>query len=669
MNIVARMSGRPLAAAMTTWVVAAACCLVMLLLDLRLSDAGRSDLQQFLSGSIFFSIPILSAMIVGSALAIRRPHHPVGWLFLLLALAINIAGVIDEYAAYGAVARPGSLPGAQLAAVVGARTFIPWLMLLGFVLLLTPNGRLTGRFTRLAAWSIVIGGVVSFGAGLLRPYDGDYASLGIIRNPLEVSRGARLITAIGVSGTVVLHLGVVAGAALIVVRFRAARADERLQLRWLGMAAIPFVLFVLGAFAAAVLNSDLILQVMAGSFIAVIPLAVGLSVEQYHLYDVDRLVSRAVTWLVLTAVVIATYVMVVVFVGQSIGRAGDSEIPTVIATLAAVSVAWPLRRWIQDALDRRFNRRRFETLAILRAFAREPTPDITVEQALRIATGDATLCVAYLIGERDTWVSEEGLPNAPTAEGVTVQRRGETICTVNFNQSALERPTVEAAAAEVLAELENARLRAAIALQLVEVRESRARIVEAQLAERHKIERDLHDGAQQRLLGLAMQLRAVELSCDAERLRATAATAVDELQAAVRELRELANGLRPAVLADGGLAAALDDLAARSPVMVRLEMTRERFAPDIEETAWFIACEAVANAVKHAGPHSVAIRTCCTNGRLRLVIEDDGIGGADPTGSGLRGIADRAEVAGGTLTVQPRSGHGTIVIAELPCAS
>jgi signal transduction histidine kinase len=663
------MSGRPLAAAMTTWVVAAACCLVMLLLDLRLSDAGRSDLQQFLSRSIFFSIPILSAMIVGSALAIRRPHHPVGWLFLLLALAINIAGVIDEYAAYGAVARPGSLPGAQLAAVVGARTFIPWLMLLGFVLLLTPNGRLTGRFTRLAAWLIVIGGVVSFGAGLLRPYDGDYASLGIIRNPLEVSRGARLITAIGVSGTVVLHLGVVAGAVLIVVRFRAARADERLQLRWLGMAAIPFVLFVLGAFAAAVLNSDLILQVMAGSFIAVIPLAVGLSVEQYHLYDVDRLVSRAVTWLVLTAVVIATYVMVVVFVGQSIGRAGDSEIPTVIATLAAVSVAWPLRRWIQDALDRRFNRRRFETLAILRAFAREPTPDITVEQALRIATGDATLCVAYLIGERDTWVSEEGLPIAPTAEGVTVQRRGETICTVNFNPSALERPTVEAAAAEVLAELENARLRAAIALQLVEVRESRARIVEAQLAERHKIERDLHDGAQQRLLGLAMQLRAVELSCDAERLRATAATAVDELQAAVRELRELANGLRPAVLADGGLAAALDDLAARSPVMVRLEMTRERFAPDIEETAWFIACEAVANAVKHAGPHSVAIRTCCTNGRLRLVIEDDGIGGADPTGSGLRGIADRAEVAGGTLTVQPRSGHGTIVIAELPCAS
>jgi signal transduction histidine kinase len=211
-------------------------------------------------------------------------------------------------------------------------------------------------------------------------------------------------------------------------------------------------------------------------------------------------------------------------------------------------------------------------------------------------------------------------------------------------------------------------LRAAITLQLVEVRESRARIVEAQLAERRKIERDLHDGAQQRLLGMAMRLRAVEISGDPDRIRGALATTVDELQAAVRELRELANGLRPTVLIDGGLAAALDDLAARSPVPIHLETTAERFAPGVEETAWFIACEAVANAVKHAAPGAVAISAGRANGRLHLVIEDDGIGGADPAGRGLRGIADRAEAAGGTLTVHPRDGHGTVVIAELPCA-
>jgi signal transduction histidine kinase len=103
-------------------------------------------------------------------------------------------------------------------------------------------------------------------------------------------------------------------------------------------------------------------------------------------------------------------------------------------------------------------------------------------------------------------------------------------------------------------------------------------------------------------------------------------------------------------------------------VPIRLETTAERFAPGVEETAWFIACEAVANAVKHAAPHAVAIGASRTNGRLHLMIEDDGIGGADPAGRGSRGIADLAEAAGGTLTIYPRDGHGTIVMAELPCA-
>jgi signal transduction histidine kinase len=670
MNPHTRSAVLPRAAVGTTWVVAAACVAATLILDLRLSDVERDDLRETFSnsGAIFF-VPLASALVVGSALAIRRPRHPVGWLFLSLAVGVCVGGLLDAYAASGAIARPGSLPGAEIAAVMGDRVFIPWLMLLGLILLLTPSGRLHGRYSRLAAWTTMAGGVIGFSASLFRPYDGDFASLGIIRNPLEVSRGAEVIAAIALSGIVAMHLGVLAAAADMVARFGAARAQERLQLRWLGMAAIPFVVFVLGAFVAAVLNSELILAMMAGGFLAIVPLAVGLSIEQHHLYDVDRLVSRAVSWLLLSAAVVGTYSMVVIFVGQSIGRAWDSAIPVAAATLAAASVAGFLRRGIQDALDRRFNRRRFETLAMLRAFTREPTPSMTVEQALRAATGDPTLAVAYWIGDRSAWVSEAGLPIEPTGDGITVQRRGETVCIVGFDLSAIDRPIIEAAAAEVLTELENARLRAAITLQLIEVSESRARIVEAQLAERHRIERDLHDGAQQRLLGLALQLRAVEMSGNTQRMGTTIATAVDELQAAVRELRELANGLRPAVLTDGGLAAALDDLATRSPVPVRLEVTGDRFAPEIEETAWFIACEAVANAVKHAAPHSVAISACRANDGLRLVIEDEGIGGADPTGNGLRGIADRAAVAGGTLTVRPRGGQGTVVIAELPCAS
>ena len=128
-------------------------------------------------------------------------------------------------------------------------------------------------------------------------------------------------------------------------------------------------------------------------------------------------------------------------------------------------------------------------------------------------------------------------------------------------------------------------------------------------------------------------------------------------------------GLLPAALSDGGLAAAFDDLVSRTPVPVKLRATDRRFPLPIEETAWFITCEAVANAVKHAAPRSVAISAEQQGDHLRLVIEVDGRGGADPAGSGLRGIADRAEAVGGCLTVGERPGRGTIITAELPCAS
>ena len=201
------------------------------------------------------------------------------------------------------------------------------------------------------------------------------------------------------------------------------------------------------------------------------------------------------------------------------------------------------------------------------------------------------------------------------------------------------------------------------------MRESRARIVTAQIAERRKIERNLHDGAQQRLLALALQLRAAEISHDPTRALQVLNGAVDELRLAVKELRDLANGLAPATLTDEGLGAALEDLASRTPVPVRIDATAERFAAAVEETAWFIACEAVANAVKHAASRTVDITARRENGYLRLVIADDGVGGADAAGTGLRGIADRAETIGGHLSVRERQGAGTIVIAELPCGS
>lgn len=660
---------RSLTAVTVGWLIGFACLIATVVLEIRLSEAGRADLSERWAG-LAFLLPFLSAGVVGTTLALRRPRHPVGWLFLALALSLAAAGAIDSYAVYGAVARPGSLPAAEFMAVVGDITFIPWLTLLGLIMLLTPSGHLTARPWRFAAWATITGGTVAFCLGLFRPYRGVFADLGIVQNPIELTRLVRVVETGGVIALIVLHIGVLMGAVSLVVRFCRARDAERMQLRWLGWSAVPFACFVIGAFLAAIVGNDILLVLMAGGFMSIIPVSAALAIEHYHLYDIERLVSRGVLWVLLSAVLVSCYAIVVIFVGESLSNlGGESQIPAVAATLATVSILGPARRFLQDGLDRRFNRRRFDAIATIHRYLRDPSSNLTVEQALRDALDDKALTVAYWIDQRDRWVTAEGVPASPASTALSLMRHGQPLCAVTFDPQRVDRQTAGIVAREALAELENARLRAAITLQLVEVRESRARIVAAQLAERRKIERNLHDGAQQRLLAIALRLRAAEMSHNPGRLHDAVTHAVDQLQLAVQELRDLANGLLPSALSDGGLAAAFDDLALRTPIPVRLCATEQRYPAPVEETAWFIACEAVANAVKHAAPHLVTISAEHDGHHLRLVIEDDGNGGADSTGSGLRGITDRAEAVGGRVIVGERLGRGTIITAELPCAS
>jgi len=220
---------------------------------------------------------------------------------------------------------------------------------------------------------------------------------------------------------------------------------------------------------------------------------------------------------------------------------------------------------------------------------------------------------------------------------------------------------------EASTELDNVRLRAVISCQLEEVRASRARIVAAQADERHRIERNLHDGAQQRLLGLALELRALQVGDDAVGA-ATIDHTVSEIGAAVRELRELANGLRPSALADG-LGHALDDLAGRGPVPMALTADPVQLSPLVEETLWFVACEAVANVAKHADATRGGIELIADGDTVALVCWDDGRGRADLAGRGLQGIADRVEAVGGHLSLVSPPGDGTLLKAVVPCGS
>ena len=307
----------------------------------------------------------------------------------------------------------------------------------------------------------------------------------------------------------------------------------------------------------------------------------------------------------------------------------------------------------------------------------EHAPPGEIRDALARALDDPTLDVAFWLPERREFVDETGAPVElaldPERRAVTrLEYEGEPLAALIHDPVLLEEPQlVNAAGAAARLALENARLQADMRAQLVKVQESRVRIVTAADDERRRIERDLHDGAQQRLVALALQLRSAQRQRpsggDVDRLLEET---VDELQVAVAELRELARGVHPAILTEDGLGAALESLVGRTPIPVDLDVTEERLPPQVEATAYFVTCEALANIVKHAGASKASIVAQRENGLLRVEVGDDGVGGAQAhERSGLSGLADRVEALGGRLSIESPAGNGTVVVAEIPCES
>ena len=299
--------------------------------------------------------------------------------------------------------------------------------------------------------------------------------------------------------------------------------------------------------------------------------------------------------------------------------------------------------------------------------------------ALARTLGDPGLEVLYWLPERGEYVDTQGrraeLPAPGADRAVTLlDHDDEPVAAIVHDASLADEPELlRASGAAAGLALENARLHAEMRAQLAQVQESRVRIVSAADEERRRIERDIHDGAQQRLVALALQLRVAQRQLGARsdpEIDRLLAEAVDELQVAVEELRELARGVHPAILTEDGLAAALESLAGRTPLPVDLDVADGRLPPQIEATAYFVACEALANVVKHARASKAAVSARRRNGLLVVAIEDDGVGGAHAAdGSGLSGLADRVEALGGRLVVESPAGAGTRVVGEIPCAS
>ena len=470
-----------------------------------------------------------------------------------------------------------------------------------------------------------------------------------------------------------LLLLVVAGCLLLsgfslVLRFRRADGDARRQLLWLALVVVPLPAFVTLAFVASAAESATLTIMATGGFVTLIPLAAGLSVLRYRLYEVERVVSATLTYSLLSVILVGVYVGIV-WAGARLAPAWSPS-PVATATTGAVAaalVAAPLRRGLQERIDRRFNKRAYDAARTVERGLASDQAGVDLTALLRTALGDPTLTVAYPTPDGD-WVDEAGRKEHRVDGELKVTRAGRVVARVGFDPQRVDRTAVTRATALAAAELDNVRLRAELGHRLAEIAASRRRLSQAQREERRRIERDLHDGAQQALLALAFELQAAQLNGDPGAMRDALSQGADGARNAAQELRALANGLHPAALTDGGLAGVVDDLARRSPVPIDVDVDGARLDPATEFTAWLVVAEAVTNAHKHAGASRIRVVSARHNGELRLSICDDGHGGADSSGSGLRGLHDRVESAEGTLRV--RSGaQGTAVEVTLPCGS
>ena len=334
--------------------------------DRLLGQAGRADMAALSAIGVPLAVAALSAATVGAVLAARRPGHPVGWLLLAMGLSIAAHGLTYGYTRHGLVARPGALPGAAYLAGLNNGLVVQWIACAGFVLLLTPTGRLPSprwrwwaRIAAAAALLWLLGSII--GPAPLYPEYPDIA------NPLEVPALAAPLGLLLFAALVVL-VSLIVGAVSLLLRFRRARGIERLQLRWLIWGAVVASLALLVAIADLALSEDFtVLNVALGVSAAMFPLATGAAILRYRLYDLDRIISRTLAYALLTILLGLGYAAVVLGLGRLLPQ--GSSLVVAAATLAVAALFQPARRRIQDLVDRRFNRRRHDAGQTIAAFS------------------------------------------------------------------------------------------------------------------------------------------------------------------------------------------------------------------------------------------------------------------------------------------------------------
>jgi signal transduction histidine kinase len=448
----------------------------------------------------------------------------------------------------------------------------------------------------------------------------------------------------------------------LLLRSRHADPLLRRQIRWLVL-TLPLapLTLVLSWGGYLLIGSNALAGIGIALMYLAVPTATAVAILRDDLFDVDRALSAAVLYTALSLAVIGTYAVAAVVAGVLFGH-GSALGAAVVTALLAIVLA-PLRTRLQRRLDGwvyPLRRSALDAVADLqrRTNTGEAVPE-DLETVLRLALRDPGLRIGYRAPGASSYVDVSG--TEITEPGEVTRTGGEPTCLIVSSGSASPQLLHEVGrhAAPLI---EMVRLRADVAT-------SRARLQRLGYDERRRLERDLHDGAQQRLVALGLALRVAQREPGLVDVGGLIDRTVHELGTAVEELRALANGIRPACL-DHGLAAALTGLANGYPLPVMLDVPPLRDVSDhVATTAYFVVCEALTNTAKHAAATRVEVRVNQRDVELVVAISDNGHGGAQPApGSGLSGLSDRVAAAGGTLTVASDR-HGTTVEAVIPCGS
>ena len=650
------------------WAVAAATFVFM---GLGVAGVGESMSWLPLGLKFFVAVAFLAPATVGVLIANRQPRNRVAWVLLLGTLVLTLQLPLGI-----ALGRAWTL---QMDRAL-------WPLLYAWPIAVTflfPNGRLLSPRWRWVAGAGAFCFVAFMTGGVLDP-EPFYGEDAAVPNPLADNAVGEWL--LGTNVWVPLWFGIlgslIAGAVSMVLRLRRSTGIERLQMMWLAWSAalIPTGLFMCGLTSFVLGDSivDWILFPLLLLMEAAVAVSVGVAVFRYRLYAIEQIVNRTLVYATLTFLLLLTYIGITVGLGVLVG--GDSPFVVAVATLAVALAFRPLRSRIQDLVDRRYRRARYEGVRRVRAFEDEVrdgrrAPE-EIGSVLADALGDPLAELFFWLPETGSYADANGelAAELPSDERARREIRREEVQTGTLlhDPTLLERrDLLNGVLAAAALSIEMARLSVEVRLQLAEVQASRRRVIEAGYEERRRLERDLHDGAQQRLVSLGVRLRRLQLTLprEAQILSPALDQIVGEVGAAIADLRQIAAGVRPARL-DDGLAAALRALARSSPVPVDVDAPADRVAASVEAAAYYVACEALTNAVKHGSASKVAMHAVRNNGTLHVTIADDGVGGAVVRrGSGLAGLRDRVAAHGGTFQLVSPRGGGTRVEVAIPCES